>query len=330
MVSEPVIDIRDLTKCYGECTALKEVTLQVPAGHIVGLFGPQGAGKSTILQILAGLLRPTAGTATIAGVDCVHQSREIKRLVGYLPNQFGSYDQMRVHEYLDFFGAAFAIPGRKRTERVAIVSELVGIDDLHDRFIDSLGHAAAVRVGIARSLLHDPRVLLLDQPASQLDPSECIRLRGLILKLAGIGKTVLMTGQSLPDLSCICNTVAILSRGRLRAIGTSADIQQQVSFRRLFEVQLLNADALPRAAETVREQLTTASDVVESPPEAILRFSTCGQDQELVHVLGELVRGGVPVCQFREIPMDLEDAGMTFASVPQQVDGNGPKGASDD
>lgn len=320
MTAEPVIDIRQLTKRYGEFTALNSLTLQVPAGHVLGLIGPNGAGKTTAIRILAGLLRPTSGTATIAGADCVTRARDIKRLIGYMPDRFGSYDNMRVHEYLDFFGAAFGIPRRQRITRIEEVMETAGIVYMRDKFVESLSHGMAQRVGIARTLLHDPRVIILDEPANGLDPQARIEMRELILKLARIGKTVLVTSHILPELARICDTVAILTHGCLRAFGTVDQIGHQISQRRTMEAQLLGAGKISLAAEIIRKNLEADAEVTEAPTEAIVRFRTAVSEESLGQLLGELVRSHVPVTQFRELQTDLEEAFMTFANAAPSGD----------
>ena len=322
MSAEPVIDIRQLTKKYGEFTALHELTLQVPAGHVLGLIGPNGAGKTTAIRILAGLLRPTSGTAIIAGADCVTRARDIKRLIGYMPDRFGSYDNMRVHEYLDFFGAAFGIPRKARITRIEEVMETAGITYMRDKFVESLSHGMAQRVGVARTLLHDPRVIILDEPANGLDPQARIEIRELILKLARMGKTLLVTSHILPELARVCDTVAIMTHGRLRAFGTVDQIGHQVSQRRTMEAQLLGVDKIALAGEIIRKGLEADAEVTESPAEAIVRFRTAQTEEKLGQLLSELVRANVPITQFRELQTDLEEAFMTFANANPTA-GNG-------
>lgn len=320
MSAEPVIDIRQLTKRYGEFTALHELTLQVPGGHVLGLIGPNGAGKTTAIRILAGLLRPTSGTAVIAGADCVKQAREIKRLIGYMPDRFGSYDNMRVHEYLDFFGAAFGIPRRQRVTRIEVVMETTGVMYMRDKFVDSLSHGMGQRVAIARTLLHDPRVIILDEPANGLDPQARIEMRELILKLARMGKTLLVTSHILPELARICDTVAIMTHGRLRAFGTVDQIGHLVSQRRTMEVLLVSAEHVSAAAEIIRHGLEADAEVTESPTEALVRFRTAVPEETLGQLLGKLVRANLPVTQFRELQTDLEEAFMSFANANPNAD----------
>lgn len=319
MNESPVVDIRNLTKRYGEFTALDDLTLQIPAGHVLGLIGPNGAGKTTAIRILVGLQRPTSGTATIAGANCVEQSREIKKLVGYMPDKFGSYDNMRVHEYLDFFGAAFGISRRPRIQRIEEVMEITGVTYMKDKFVDSLSHGMGQRVAIARTLLHDPKVIILDEPANGLDPQARIEMRELLLKLATMGKTLLVTSHILPELARICNTVAIMTHGKLRAFGTVEEIGKQVSQRRTLEAQLINASALDRAAQIIRGGVEDNAEVVEVPSEALVRFTTAVTESKLGEILSELVQAGVPLTQFRELQTDLEEAFMTFANAGKEA-----------
>ena len=236
-----VVVIRDLTKNYGELTALDQLSLTVDRGQILGLIGPNGAGKTTAIKILVGLARPTSGSATIAGCDCVRQPKKIKRLVGYMPDLFGSYDNMRVWEYLDFFGAAFGIRRSRRSQRIEEVMEMTGSSYMRDRYVESLSHGMKQRVGIARTLLHDPSVLILDEPANGLDPEARIEMRQILLRLAELGKTLIVTSHILPELSRICHRVAILNRGKLLTVGSLSEIMRSVSERRTMEVLLSDA-----------------------------------------------------------------------------------------
>jgi len=308
----PVLEIENLTKKYGEFTALDSMTLSVDKGQILGLIGPNGAGKTTTIKILVGLQRPTSGHATIAGADCVRDAKKIKHLVGYMPDKFGSYENMRVREYLDFFGAAFGISRRIRNKRIDEVMETTNTAWMKDRYVDSLSHGMGQRVGIARTLLHDPKVLILDEPANGLDPQARIEMRELLLKLAGMGKTLLVTSHILPELARICNRAAIMTQGKLRAYGTVEEIGRQVSQRRLVEIQVPEA-RVPEAAR-LTQTLVEGDAVVETlPGEGLVRLTTSQTEEGLAHLLTKLVQAGLPVSQFREVQTDLEDAFMKFA-----------------
>ena len=312
--------VRGLTKVYGELTALDELTLSLDRGKILGLIGPNGAGKTTAIKILVGLARPTRGSATIAGCDCIRQPKAIKRLVGYMPDVFGSYDNMRVWEYLDFFGAAFSIGKSKRIGRIEEVMEMTGSTYMRDRYVESLSHGMKQRVGIARTLLHDPSVLILDEPANGLDPEARIEMRQILLRLAEMGKTLVVTSHILPELSRICDQVAILSQGKLQAFGTLDEITHDINEQRTVEVQLGTNERLAMASELVRSQIEEGAEVVESPSESIVRFRTQKSEGEMGQLLAHLIGQDVDVTQFREIQSDLEEA---FLTVTRRSESNG-------
>lgn len=308
----PVLVLKNLTKKYGAFTALDDLTLTLNAGQILGLIGPNGAGKTTTIKILVGLSRPTSGTAEIAGVDCVHDSQKIKRLVGYMPDTFGSYDNMRVREYLDFFGAAFGMAGSARAKRIDEVMEMTGTAYMRDRYVESLSHGMQQRVGVARTMLHDPKVLILDEPVNGLDPQARIEMRDLLIQLAQQGKTLLVTSHILPELARICNRVAIMTHGKLRAYGTVEEIGRQVSQQRTIESQLVSADQVTKAAAIIRQSIESGAEVIEVPAEATVRFRTARPEAELGEVLTKLIQGGIQITQFREVQTDLEEAFMSF------------------
>jgi len=326
----PVLVIENLTKQYGSFTALNDLTLSLNAGQILGLIGPNGAGKTTTIKILVGLSRPTSGIATIAGVDCVNESQKIKSLVGYMPDTFGSYDNMRVHEYLDFFGAAFGIAPRVRSKRIAEVMDITGTAYMKDRFVESLSHGMQQRIGLARTLIHDPKVLILDEPVNGLDPQARIEMRDLLIQLSQRGKTLLVTSHILPELARICTRVAIMTHGTLRAFGTVEEIGRQVSQKRTIESHLASAEQVSPAAAIIRKAIESDGEVIEVAAEATVRFRTSRPEAELGNILDRLIQGGIKVTQFREVQTDLEDAFMSFAK-PQATSNAKPaiaRGAS--
>lgn len=312
MISEaPVVQTDQLTKKYGEFTALDSLTISVDRGRILGFIGHNGAGKTTTIRILVGLSRPTSGSATVAGVDCVKDSRKVKQLVGYMPDRFGSYDNMRVREYLDFFGAAFGIPRRDRLKRIDGVLDVTGSRYMQDRFVETLSHGMQQRVGIARTLLHDPEVLILDEPANGLDPQARIDMREILLRLASLGKTLIVTSHILPELSRICDQVAIVHRGKLQAFGSLEEVTRQFQQKRTVEVQLASADEIGKAIPVIEASVSESDEITPSPAEAIVRFQTTLPDDELGRVLVKLVEAKILVTQFREVAGDLEDAFLT-------------------
>ncbi len=311
--SAPVVVTENLCKSYGDFPALSDLTIHVERGQILGFIGPNGAGKTTTIKILVGLSRPTSGTATIAGVNCSENAARIKHLVGYMPDRFGSYDNMRVREYLDFFGAVFSIPGAQRRKRIDEVLDVTNATYMQDKFVESLSHGMQQRVGIARTLLHDPEVLILDEPANGLDPSARIEMREILLRLASEGKTLIVTSHILPELSRICDSVAIVTGGRLQAFGKLDDVMRELCPVRSYEVQLVREDQL-ELAERILNNVLPDAKVTLSRPERMLRFPTADTEESLALLLSGLINGGVQVAQFREVVGDLEDAFLSVAA----------------
>jgi ABC-2 type transport system ATP-binding protein len=310
-LGQAVVETKELTKKYGRVVALDRLTLSVERGQILGFVGPNGAGKTTTIKILVGLARPTSGSATVAGADCVKEARKLKRLVGYMPDTFGSYDNMRVGEYLDFFGAAFGLRRRERGRRIDEVLDMAGAGTFRDLYVEALSHGMKQRVAIARTLLHDPEVLILDEPANGLDPQARIEMRQVLLDLAARGKTLLVTSHILPELARICHRVAIITRGRLRAIGTLAEITRQLHQLRPMEILLTGAEHIDRVVGIVRQHLEPNAEVRASPTEAVVWFRTAKREEELAGLLAALTAANVGVAQFREVQTDLEEAFMT-------------------
>jgi ABC-2 type transport system ATP-binding protein len=327
-VSEPVVTAEHLSKKYGDFIALDDLTIHVNRGEILGFIGPNGAGKTTTIKILVGLSRATSGVARIAGVDCSENAAKIKHLVGYMPDKFGSYDNMRVREYLDFFGAIFSIPAGKRRKRIDEVLEITNATYMQDKFVESLSHGMQQRVGIARTLLHDPQVLILDEPANGLDPSARIEMREILLRLASEGKTLIVTSHILPELSRICDTVAIVTGGRLRAFGTLDEVMRELCPLRQYEVQLAREADLQPAQSALHELLDTRDggegpSISLSRAELTLRFPTADTEEQLAVLLRSLISRGIEVAQFREVAGDLEDAFLSVTKPDAPTAGGG-------
>jgi ABC-2 type transport system ATP-binding protein len=309
-----VVETKNLTKRYGDFVALDDLSIHVKKGQILGFIGPNGAGKTTTIKILVGLSRPTSGSAFIAGVNCSENASRIKHLVGYMPDKFGSYDNMRVREYLDFFGAVFGLNGAERSKRIDEVLEVTNSRYMQDKFVESLSHGMQQRVGIARTLLHNPQVLILDEPANGLDPKARIEMREILLRLAAEGKTLIVTSHILPELARICDTVAIITGGKLRAFGALDDVMRDLCPTRSYEVQVLTESDVSKADAIVRDQLGPDVDLQLSKQERVIRFPTSESEQSLSELLRKLLQQGVMVSQFREVVGDLEDAFLSVAA----------------
>jgi ABC-2 type transport system ATP-binding protein len=239
-----------LTKVYGRLTALYNLNLEVPAGQIYGYIGPNGAGKTTTLKILATLLAPTAGRAEVCGLEVGRESRAIRPLIGYMPDFFGVYEDMTVHEYLTFFAAAYGLKGDKRTRVVNDILELTDLGSKRDTMVEALSRGMQQRLGLARTLVHDPKVLILDEPASGLDPRARIEMRALLKEIQRMGKTIIISSHILTELAELCDAVGIIERGVLLFSGTQEELARRTATGGAIEVAV--ADRLPEAADCLR------------------------------------------------------------------------------
>lgn len=307
-MSDVVVETHQLSKHYGSFVALDQLTIHVRRGEVLGFIGPNGAGKTTTIRVLVGLLRPTSGRATIAGLDCTRDAAKVKNVVGYMPDTFGGYENMRVREYLDFFGAAYRIPRRERGKRIEEVLQLSNASHMKDLLTDALSHGMRQKVGLARTMLHQPQVLILDEPANGLDPLARMEMRELILRLAAAGKTLIVSSHILPELARVCSSVAILAKGKLKAFGPLQEVLRSVRQARTMELVTLKSADLPRAAETLRAKLGEDAKITVMNQESTVRVQTGAGDDALASALSAVIGGGIAVAEFREVTQDLEDA----------------------
>jgi ABC-2 type transport system ATP-binding protein len=234
-----VIEAHDLTMKYGELYAVKALELDLKKGDVFGFIGPNGAGKTTTMRILATLLNPTWGEAYVCGYSIYTRPRDIRRLVGYMPDFFGVYDDMKVIEYLEFFAAAYRIKGAARRKVCDDVLGLVDLGYKREALVTSLSRGMTQRLGLARVLLHDPQVLLLDEPASGLDPRARIEIRGLLKELRALGKTIMVSSHILPELADICNKIGIIERGVLVKNADVAELMAQVRSQTILNIGVI-------------------------------------------------------------------------------------------
>lgn len=308
-----IVRCEGLTKIYREIAALEDLNLEIPRGHIFGYIGHNGAGKTTTIRILAGMLMPTRGKASIAGVDVSSGRDKIKSLVGYMPDSFGVYEQMRVWEYLDFFGAAFKIPRSKRLDRIDYVLNLTEAEYMRDRFVDTLSHGMKQRIGIARTLMHDPEVMLLDEPANGLDPQARVQMRQLLRKLADGGKTLLVSSHILPELAAVCDEVGIIHQGHLKAFGPIAKVLSQIKRDRLMEIRAL--DGWPRIEQFIRADRRCSHMDKSELDQNVLKFRFDGDEAAVAALLKDAIKEGISPVSFREIPLSLEEAYLAISGI---------------
>ena len=252
-----MIETKALTKQYGDVVAVNDLTLRIEAGQLFGFIGPNGAGKTTTMRILATLLEPTGGHAFVNGLDVRRHGREVRELIGYMPDFIGVYADLKVHEYLDFFAAAFDLPRRDRKRVVGDVLELTDLTAKASAMVDSLSRGMQQRLSLARVLVHDPKVLILDEPASGLDPRARIEIRELLMELRRMGKTIMLSSHILSELEQMCDHVGIIEQGRLVFNGTMDAIHERMGLASRFEVcvagEAAAAQAVLAACEQVRE-----------------------------------------------------------------------------
>jgi ABC-2 type transport system ATP-binding protein len=303
-----ILRTESLTRKYGELVALDNLDLAVHPGEVFGYIGPNGAGKTSTFRILCGLLDPSSGRALINEQDVTGNKDRIKQLVGFLPDNFGIYPSLRVWEYLDFFAAAYRIERGRRTARIETCLRIANASEFADKLMGSLSRGMKQRVGIAKTLLHDPPVLILDEPAATLDPRARVEMRRLLRDLAELGKAVLVSSHILPELAEVCDRVGILSAGRMIACGPVRDIMKTVRPRRLIELRTL------AQATRVQEILRNSPghwQLVEVPNgDGAMRFEVEADEQQLSQALATLIGDGIAVTGFAEVPADLEEVFM--------------------
>jgi ABC-2 type transport system ATP-binding protein len=304
-----VIKASGLTKKYEDMYAIRDIDLDLGPGDLFGFIGPNGAGKTTTMRIIATLLQPTGGEAYVGGYAVASHPKEVRRLVGYMPDFFGVYDDMTVIEYLEFFAAAYKINGPRRRQRCDEMLEVVDLDFKRDAFANTLSRGQTQRLGLARVLLHDPQVLLLDEPLSGLDPRARIEMRALMRRLGAMGKTIIVSSHILPELADVCNKVGIIDAGVLKKNADVADIIREVRSQPVLQVEPSDAGRLAEAAEVVGS--LPAVERVETLERRLRVFLRPGEEDPSP-VLAALVGRGLGVRHFAEEEINLESAFMVL------------------
>ncbi|RYG49586.1 ABC transporter ATP-binding protein [bacterium] len=298
-----MLEVKDLRKEYGNLTAVKGISFTLQPGDIFGFIGSNGAGKTTTIRMISTLLEPTSGTATLNGADIRREPMEVRRMLGYMPDFFGLYDDVKVWEYLDFFAAIYRVPSRKRNEVIDNVLELTDLTVKKDAFVQSLSRGMQQRLCLARCLVHDPALLLLDEPASGLDPRARADLKELIAELGRMGKIVIVSSHILPELADFCNTVGIIERGELLAHGPVDKIVRQIQPTRVLEIKLIGSTS--EAARYAGDAAGVIDTEAASDGELRLKFN--GSDDDQADLVAKLVHGGVRVMAVTEQQANLED-----------------------
>lgn len=298
-----MLEVRNLRKVYGALEAVKGISFELNPGDIFGFIGSNGAGKTTTIRMIATLLEPTGGTARLNGVDVLQDPMQIRRMIGYMPDFFGLYDDVKVWEYLDFWATVYRIPPKQRSGVIEQVLELTNLSGKREAFVQSLSRGMQQRLCLAKCLVHDPDLLLLDEPASGLDPRARAELKELILELGRMGKIIVVSSHILPELSDFCNMVGIIERGDLVGFGPVKQIVQGLRQARLITVRCLGE--VNRLESAVSGDPNAAS--VRVGPEGEVQFDFGGNHDQQADLLARLIAEGHRILDFREEHADLED-----------------------
>lgn len=308
-----MIEIIGLTKKYGSFYALQDLNLTIPEGTVFGFVGANGAGKSTTFSILSTLLQPTAGDALINGTSVTKEPHAIRKQIGYMPDFFGVYDQLKADEYLDFYGASYGIKPKEREALIPKLLALVNLEDKRYEYVDHLSRGMKQRLCLARSLIHDPEILILDEPASGLDPRARVEMRDILKQLKSMGKTILISSHILPELAEMCDMIGVIDSGKLIAHGSVNEIQAQ-----LRQEKVLFARSAGGPAELIAflENNPFVSGITLQPDNETVSFHYRGDDLEQAGLLQQL-SATLPILSFHQEETDLEDV---FMAITKGVD----------
>jgi len=305
----PIIEIKELTKRFNQRIAVNNINFNIDGGEIFGLVGPNGAGKTTTMRMLVTLLKPDHGEIYVGGHSIRKKPDDVRRQIGFMPDSFGVYGGMTVQEYLDFFGACYKIHPQQRAHLITDLLDLVDLGHRRDDMVDTLSTGLKQRLGLARVLIHDPSILVLDEPASGLDPRARVEIRELLLEVARLGKTILFSSHILADVGELCTRVGIIEEGKLVALGTLQQLSQHVMPHRQLHIGLLDRK---EEAQIMLQSMPGVSEVraVDDASRASLEVDFIGEDEAIHQLLAKLLAQGFPVIHFSEESKNLEEVFM--------------------
>lgn len=300
-----MLEIKNLNKRYGKFYAVNDLNLSIQEGEIFGFVGPNGAGKSTTMKIICGLLTATSGEVMVDGVDALRHNNKIKEKIGYMPDFFGVYDDLKVDEYLDFYASIYKIKDANRQKTISDLLELVDLGHKRDAYVDNLSRGMKQRLCLARSLIHNPKLLILDEPASGLDPRARVEMKAILKNLKDMGKTILISSHILSELAEMCTSIGVIDSGKLVISGTVSEIMQQIYSKKLIKIKV--NDKLEDAVMILKEfpfvdKITSGENTIQAGFD--------GGDEDMSRVLNALVSRAIPVATFAQLDGNLEDVFM--------------------
>ncbi|KSV58430.1 ABC transporter ATP-binding protein [Acetivibrio ethanolgignens] len=300
-----MLEIRDLYKRYGKFTALDGLNLEIGKGELFGFVGPNGAGKTTTMRIMAGLLKADSGSVRINGVDAVTQPAKIKEKIGYMPDFFGVYDNLKAMEYMEFYASIYGIEGLEARELCRDLMKLVNLEDKEDAYVDGLSRGMKQRLCLARSLVHNPELLILDEPASGLDPRARFEMKEILKNLSSMGKTIIISSHILPELAEMCTSIGIIEHGKMVVKGTVDDIMSRMSASNPLLIRF--ASGKQEAIQLLKENPAVKSIAIQEDSVAV---GFGGGQEEEAHLLAQLVTAGIGICHFGREEGNLESLFM--------------------
>ena len=307
-----MLKIENLVKKYGTFTAVDHLSLELGKGDIFGFVGPNGAGKTTTMRVVATLMEATSGTVLVDGINVADHPVKVRGKIGYMPDFFGVYDNLKVDEYMDFYGSCYGLSKGERNKRSDELLELVNLQDKRDSYVDTLSRGMKQRLCLARSLIHNPELLILDEPASGMDPRARIEMKGILKALKEMKKTILISSHILHELAELCSSIGIIERGKLVYSGELQDIMRRITGKTILEIRVLSE--VDKAVSLLREQ-PLVEDI--SGEDNTLQVSYAGNDEDMTALLKLLIQHEIPVLSYTKEEGSLEEV---FMEVTKEYD----------
>lgn len=310
-----MLEIKNLVKRYNKFIAVNNLNLSIEDKSLFGFIGPNGAGKTTTMKIIVGLLKATSGSVIINDIDVLANPNKLKEKVGYVPDFFGVYDNLKVDEYMDFYAGTYYIPYKDRKQIIDNLLDIVNLTDKKDSYVDLLSRGMKQRLCLARSLIHNPEILVLDEPASGLDPRARVDIKEVLKQLREMGKTIMISSHILSELSEMCTSIGIIDKGQIIVSGTVNDIMKKLTCQKIISIKLLDKIDILITLLLENPQISNISQGTDT-----IEFSFDGEDIDTSRLLSEIVRNDIPVISFKEKEGNLEEIFMQVTKREEETD----------